>query len=343
MNERRSSASPSTYSSSSGVSRYIDAALAPRIAPTEVRASSSQDNAVEISFSCRMDRTHTLTQLLSTLNVKKDPQQLVNLKLSVKGIKFTVEESRIFQTNLHIKPEYFSEFLINEENSFEFKVSLPTLVESLNLFNSNPSRPTSAHIVYMGRGSKLIMVLTDKDVTADISLQTYESEGTANFNFRGFPIYNKIIMQSPALREAFNELDWSSPYVSIMLSPDAPHFRLQTGGDLGSCQVDHPKESKTFELFDCSQTQSNGYKLELLQPCVKALALATKSQLRVNTNGVLNLQHMISLDEKHMCFIDFFVIPSDDGDEDGDGDAESQPKRDDENITTSITADNNMA
>ena len=122
--------------------------------------------------------------------------------------------------------------------------------------------------------------------------------------------------------------------MNFVLSPDEPFFRLQTAGNLGSCQVDYPKDSdEVFESFECSQTQSNlyvarilsfvanltanSYKLSVIQPTVKALAVASKTQVRVNQRGVLSMQHMVT-DTKQMstCFIDFFILPSEDGDSD---------------------------
>ena len=44
-------------------------------------------------------------------------------------------------------------------------------------------------------------------------------------------------MEAEFLKEAFNELDWSSQYVDLLLSPEAPYFRLSTWGPSGSCQV----------------------------------------------------------------------------------------------------------
>ena len=56
----------------------------------------------------------------------------------------------------------------------------------------------------------------------------------------------------------------------------------------------------------------------MLQPTVKALAIASKTQVRMNERGVLSFQHMVS-DSKHPfnCFIDFFILPSE-GDDSSD-------------------------
>ena|SRR5690554_5522243 len=123
-------------------------------------------------------------------------------------------------------------------------------------------------------------------------------------------------MEAEYLKEAFNELDWSSSEVTILLSPDAPYFRLSTVGPTGSCQVDYPKDSEVFESFECEVTQANTYRLSLLQPAVKALALSHKTQLRMNQVGILSLQHLIKNEDKNISFVDFFIAPEEGEEED---------------------------
>lgn len=43
--------------------------------------------------------------------------------------------------------------------------------------------------------------------------------------------------QSECLKDAFNELDWSSPEVTVLLSPSEPYFRVSTAGPAGSWMV----------------------------------------------------------------------------------------------------------
>ncbi len=49
---------------------------------------------------------------------------------------------------------------------------------------------------------------------------------------------------------------------------------------------------------------------------MKALAQATKTQVRMNERGVLNLQHIIYTDNDLKSFVDFFVMPLEEEDED---------------------------
>jgi hypothetical protein len=62
----------------------------------------------------------------------------------------------------------------------------------------------------------------------------------------------------------------------------------------------------------------HSYKTKLVQPTVKALMSSTKTQLRINERGTLNLQHMYVTDNDQTSFLDFFVIPLEEEEEDMD-------------------------
>lgn len=136
-------------------------------------------------------------------------------------------------------------------------------------------------------------------------------------------------MQSSSLREAFNELDWSNDFVSWELSPEPPHFRLkvcqfilrfnlyQAQGTGTVCQVDYPQDCEVFESFECLHAIKKDFKMKLLQPCLKALSLATRTQVRMNELGLLSLQHMIPTQDGQFAFVDFFIVSMDDEDSEG--------------------------
>lgn len=71
--------------------------------------------------------------------------------------------------------------------------------------------------------------------------------------------------------------------------------------------------SCTHSLDFCS------YKTKLVQPTVKALNMSTKTQLRINERGTLNLQHMYVTDNDQTSFLDFYVIPLEEEEEEDMG------------------------
>ena len=50
-------------------------------------------------------------------------------------------------------------------------------------------------------------------------------------------VVNKVVMKSECLKELFSELDSSSEVMEILMSPNAPHFRISTFGNHGENHV----------------------------------------------------------------------------------------------------------
>ena len=87
--------------------------------------------------------------------------------------------------------------------------------------------------------------------------------------------------------------------------------------------MDYPNDSEVFEAYECEAVTSFTYKLSHLHPAVKALNISSKTQLRINevkslflsfSNllkqvGILSLQHLIKNEDKNISFVDFFISP----------------------------------
>lgn len=234
----------------------------------------------------------------------------------------------------------FQEFAFTEEELI-FGVNLATLTECLNIFGAGsgvgPTTPVTLRITCLGHGHPLVLLLEEGRVTTKCKIATFEPDMLVDFDFRGVPVVNKIIMKSEWLKEAIEEMDTTSELLNITVSPSAPYFRLSTEGSAGSvevpifmlapdsssplsfslcfvlfftlCQMDYPKENDVIESFQCEQIQFNCYRLTLVLPSVKALALSKKTSLRTNKRGVLSMQYMISVTETITSFVEFFCMP----------------------------------
>jgi len=174
-------------------------------------------------------------------------------------------------------------------------------------------------MAYRGHGTPLVLMLQEEtDVLTDCGITAVEGTPPAQFNLRNSEILAKIVMKSSSLRDAFSELDWSNEHLSWELSPEAPYFRLKAIGTGTICQVDYPRDSEIFETFECAQLLKRDYRMKFLHPSLKALEIASKTQIRVNAVGLLSLQHMIPTDDGNFAFVDFFIVPKEDGDEDSE-------------------------
>ncbi|XP_026853450.2 cell cycle checkpoint protein RAD1 isoform X3 [Electrophorus electricus] len=128
-------------------------------------------------------------------------------------------------------------------------------------------------------------------------------------------VTNKVILQSDSLKEAFSELDMTSEVLQLTMSPSHPYFRLSTFGNSGNAHYDYPKDSDMMELFQCTKTQKNRYKMSLLKPSTKALGLSCKVSVRTDSRGFLSLQYLVRNDDGQICFVEYYCCPDEEVDE----------------------------
>ncbi|EDO32797.1 predicted protein [Nematostella vectensis] len=272
---------------------------------------SNEDDS-EYILVAKLDNARNMTTLLKAVHFKESATCFV----SSNGIKVTVEDAKCLQANAFIQSDIFQEYIFKEESA-TFRVNLNVLLECLNIFglSKDSSSTTALKMCYKGYGNPLILMLEEGGVLTDCSIQTQEPDETLDFDFSSSNVLNKIIMKSECLREAFNELDMTSEVLQILMSPDSPYFRLSTFGHAGSTHSDFPKESDMVESFECEQTQTNRYKINLLKPSTKALQLSAKISIRMDERGFLSLQYMIINEEAQICFVEYLCAPDEEVDE----------------------------
>ncbi|XP_069633469.1 cell cycle checkpoint protein RAD1 isoform X2 [Haliaeetus albicilla] len=172
--------------------------------------------------------------------------------------------------------------------------------------------PTALRMCYRGYSYPLMLFLEEGGVVTVCKINTQEPDELLDFDFCSTNVVNKVILQSEGLREAFAELDMTSEVLQITMSPDKPYFRLSTFGNAGSAHLDYPRDSDLMEAFHCNQTQTNRYKISLLKPSTKALALSCKVSIRTDAQGFLSLQYMIRNEDGQICFVEYYCCPDED-------------------------------
>lgn len=268
--------------------------------------STQEADESEYVLIAKLDNARTLANILKAIHFTESAIVFA----SDNGLKITTEDSKCVQANAFVQAGLFSDFTIRQEQA-TFKVNLAVLLDCLNIFGSSPTpgATTALKMCYESYGCPLQLLLEENGVLTDCSLKTLEPEETLDFNFNSLNVVNKIIMKSECLKEAFAELDMSSEVLEILMSPDKPHFRLSTYGNAGSSHSDFPKESDMVESFQCSQTQTNRYKVSLLKPSVKALMLSSRVSIRTDRRGFLSMQYMIKTEDGQVCFVEYFCAP----------------------------------
>lgn len=156
--------------------------------------------------------------------------------------------------------------------------------------------------------------MTHSDVLTDCGIRTFDAFTPLRYDIRSGALSCRLIMKSSALRAAFEELDWSNDVVEWSVLTEAPWFRLESRGAGATCIVDHPRDCDSFEHFEVTTPVKVQYRAKLLQPTLKALAIARKTQVRINALGLLSLQHLVATDDGQTAFVDFFVVPKEEAD-----------------------------
>ncbi|XP_069757999.1 cell cycle checkpoint protein RAD1 isoform X1 [Narcine bancroftii] len=253
-----------------------------------------------------LDNARNLSNLLKAIHFRDQ----VTFFASANGIRVTAEAAKSVQGNAFIQESIFQEYHIEEE-SVMFIINLTVLLDCLTIFSASslPGVTTALRMCYRGYGYPLTLFLEESGVVTVCKIQTQEPEETLDFDFCSINVVNKIILQSESLREAFAELDMSSEVLQITMSPEKPYFRLSTFGDAGSTHCDYSKDSDMIEAFHCNQTHCNRYKISLLKPSTKALALSSKVSLRTDNRGFLSLQYMIRNEDGQICFVEYYCCP----------------------------------
>jgi cell cycle checkpoint protein len=254
----------------------------------------------------KLDNARNVSNILKAIHFKDTAIMFA----SPMGLKVTVEDSKCVQANAFIQEAVFHHYNLKTDQ-LAFKINLTVLLECLTIFGSSslPSVSTSLKMCYAGYGCPLILMLEEDGVLTDCSLKTLEPDEVLDFDFCNTNVVNKIIMKSECLKEVFSELDTTSDVLQILMSPDEPFLQFSTFGNSGSSHSSFPKESEMMEAFQCTKAQTNRYKISLLKPSVKALALSTKISIRTDDRGFLSMQYMIRLEDGQTCFVEYFCSP----------------------------------
>ncbi|GAM17148.1 hypothetical protein SAMD00019534_003230 [Acytostelium subglobosum LB1] len=269
------------------------------------------------------DNAKVIASVLNTILPKgeesrrKDGQVILAIvTLSQQGIRFTVEVGRQYQATALLKKSLFAEYMFNpppEEDAIVFKINLSILMDCLSMFGSNNNSFTAITIIQRS-GHPFTILLEENGVQTSCSLKTMSCDNPLLFEIDSSP-FNRVLVSSDNLLEAFGELDYSSQTVTIILSETSEHnrdggsppmFKLATNGTSGQYTVEYNED--LFEFKDCKQTISHSFPLSLIQPAIRALAVTNKTRMTMNTGGLLHFEHQLLFEEKRCHLVEFYIV-----------------------------------
>ncbi|KAL2915447.1 checkpoint clamp complex protein Rad1 [Polyrhizophydium stewartii] len=262
--------------------------------------------------------------------------------IAYEGIRFTAEDSRTVQAKAYLPKSLFREFRwsdntpLAEDEELSFMVDIRMLGECLTIFGGQQqssgsaapddphgaaaapapaaaasASPVSLQLSYPKAGGELTLLLQDGSVVTACNLSTYDNEPITDLHavFGDRPIISKIIMKSDWLKTAFAEIDDTSSDLTLTIAPQHPFLRISASGLAGESELDYPRDTEVLESFSCTVPSRNKYKFSMLNPCLKALGMSTKTSIRVNEIGILSMQFMIHLAASQISFVDYVVLP----------------------------------
>ncbi|EGD73030.1 hypothetical protein PTSG_04741 [Salpingoeca rosetta] len=268
--------------------------------------SSVGESQAPMLLQARLEDAKLMTKLLKAIAFTHE----ATCTILGAGIKFACEQAKTVQARAFLHKDLFSDYRFTPEEEdmdvAEFKVNLSVLLECLSIFGQGDG--VALRLSYAGYGSCLNLLLEEHGVVTDCSIRTQEADEFASIDMRTAAIPTNVIMKSDWLAEVFSELDTTSTVIEFYVAPTAPHFRLSTFGTAGTSQIDCPKTSDKVESFQCDKPLKFNYKLKLLKPSEKALALASQVSVRINEEGILSMQFLVETDVQSV-FIEYLCLP----------------------------------
>ncbi|XP_043682613.1 cell cycle checkpoint protein RAD1-like isoform X1 [Vespula pensylvanica] len=247
----------------------------------------------------------TIVNLLKALNFKESATCFA----TENGLKITVEDAKCMQASAYIPGVIFVEFNLKED--LMFKINLSILVECLCMFWSNINTTGSnvaLELFYKGIGNPLSILIEENGIITDCSLKTQNPEELLDFHLEPENVLNKVVLQTELLKDILYELDPTSEVIELLLSPEAPFFRISTNGLAGICHIELPHDGELVDNFQCTTVATTSYRFAHIKPAMKALSYANKVSLRTDDCGLLCFQYMVkTTEEGHMCYIEYYV------------------------------------
>lgn len=173
-------------------------------------------------------------------------------------------------------------------------------------------------LAYSHIGGPLIVVLSEGNISTTASLTAYEPMAINEIPFDRQSLALKVIMKSSALFDAITELSTTNPSrLTIMAAPQSQRLSLIAASETGSTIVDFsadlvaPSQKRTKNSGAAAVTSSiletflvpsshkvmYDYKFGLVKRATRAMSMATKLSLRIDDQGVMNMQFMVELED----------------------------------------------
>uniref|UniRef100_A0AAG5CP83 Cell cycle checkpoint protein RAD1 n=1 Tax=Anopheles atroparvus TaxID=41427 RepID=A0AAG5CP83_ANOAO len=281
----------------------------------------TQSQFSQIQFQAVLNNFSMLYNVLKAISFADNAM----VYLTNDGIQVTVEDAKSIQASAYITRACFSEFNLNppgnakatggsvNEPNIPFGLNLKVFTDCLSMFISG-DYDSSLKMLQKGSGAPLIVILEqhgDDNLVTECSVRTMDPFDCMELDVEDEEqIVSKINVKGMNFFLLLSEMDRNCDDIEVIISPDAPHMKLQTFGELHSeASVEITNSSDMLITFSCTQASRHRYKFQHLKLAMRTLALSSKVALRTNNEGLLELQVMIDNNDSSHMFVKYFILP----------------------------------
>lgn len=292
--------------------------------------ANDDNTAAEVakSFSCRTDNIKSIADILTSLYFDSNRDQPCFIEASPTEITFIVTgNTKSQQARLVITIDVFEDYICNCD-SIKCSVNLTVFLDCLKLFGSSDN--TTATLSYSTGDDVINLSLEELGVITTCEITSLYCDDYDDFDqqslfiaFRDCPEECQLILKSEPLRESVQELTdafWAGS-IRFQVTSTPPLMKLMTSGSIGAYEISIPRSSEAFVSFQCRNAVNFSYPLRSFVFGMKALSVSKEAFIRVNSRGMLCVQHLIETSNKKATCLDFLMLAEDDGaDADAAGD-----------------------
>ncbi|KAH8834046.1 Rad1/Rec1/Rad17 [Flagelloscypha sp. PMI_526] len=185
---------------------------------------------------------------------------------------------------------------------------------------SGSEKRTGMRMTWYGDGYPLTLLLQEDTAgpTATCEINTFEADPSLELALDLENVVMKIILKSSWLRDALSELDPSCHKLTFLGNPPnqadrrprataAPVLRIHAAGDFGSTEMDYPNDREVLESVECVDPVRFTYRFSHIARASRALQSSTKASLRIDHEGMLSMQLLMSSPKPGGAIADSFI------------------------------------
>lgn len=139
-------------------------------------------------------------------------------------------------------------------------------------------------------------------------MQTQDAENIISFEIKEDDIISKVIIHSDYFKEILTDLIWNSEDLEISVDPEFGLVFTTIRQAVTSIKKIRKSSDKLLNV-EFKELHTHAYKSKFIKLCLKVLAHAERTCIRIDSNGLLNIEYMVNLLGKK-GFVQTYCLPN---------------------------------